>query len=307
MSIQDPPPDATPSNGAPHGTATGKVRMTDAEVPAAVVYETHMHTPLCRHASGSPVEYAEVAARRGLKGITVTDHNPLPDGYAKRSRMYMDQFETYLDLVAVATEKMKGVVDVRLGIEADFVPGFESFIERQLGSAPFDYVLGSVHPQLAEFQEAHFTGDALAFQRTYFEQLALAAESGLYDSLSHPDLVKNLFPDTWDYRLVEDTVLHSLDRIAATGMAMELNTSGLNKAVPEMNPNPTMLRAMRERGIPVVVGADAHVPKRVGDHYLEAYELLEEAGYADVSLFLERRRIDIPIRTARASLMGAAG
>lgn len=266
-----------------------------------------MHTPLCRHAKGSPVDYARVARERGLKGIIVTDHNPLPDGFARSSRMYMEQFDEYLDMVAEAAETMAGVVDVRLGLEADFVPGMEGFIERQLASADFNYVLGSVHPQLAEYRDKNFTGDVLDFQRGYFDQLVMAAETGLYDSLSHPDLVKNIFPDAWDYRLVQDHVLRALDRIAATGIAMELNTSGLNKAIAEMNPNPSMLSAMRERGIPVVVGADAHVPERVADRYPQAYRLLEEAGYSEVSLFLNRERVDIPISAARASLAVTAG
>ncbi len=39
-----------------------------------VLYETHMHTPLCRHAKGEPEEYALMAEQRGLRGIVVTCH-----------------------------------------------------------------------------------------------------------------------------------------------------------------------------------------------------------------------------------------
>ena len=35
----------------------------------AIFYDAHMHTPLCGHASGAPVEYAEAGLRAGLKGI----------------------------------------------------------------------------------------------------------------------------------------------------------------------------------------------------------------------------------------------
>jgi histidinol-phosphatase (PHP family) len=87
---------------------------------------------------------------------------------------------------------------------------------------------------------------------------------------------------------------------------MELNTSGLNKAIAEMNPNPRMLRAMREREIPVVVGGDAHTPQRVGDRFLDAYSLLGEAGYGEVSYFLGRERQVLPIEVARRSLEEAS-
>ncbi len=96
--------------------------------------------------------------------------------------------------------------------------------------------------------------------------------------------------------------MRALDRIAATGVAMELNTSGLLKALPEMNPSPSQLGLMRERGIPVVLGADAHMPRRVADGYAMALRMLQAAGYAEVSYFLERRRHEVPITEALASL-----
>ena len=94
----------------------------------------------------------------------------------------------------------------------------------------------------------------------------------------------------------------SLDRIAATGVAMELNTSGAHKSLPEMNPSLSQLLLMRERCIPVVIGADAHVPQRVGDGYAKALHLLLAAGYTDVSFFLDRERHDISIQVALDSL-----
>jgi histidinol-phosphatase (PHP family) len=83
---------------------------------------------------------------------------------------------------------------------------------------------------------------------------------------------------------------------------MELNTSGVLKAMPEMNPSPSQLRLMCERGIPVVLGADAHTPLRVADGYAEALRLLQSVGYTEVSYFLERTRRSVPIAEALASL-----
>lgn len=268
-----------------------------------LVYDTHMHTPLCRHAKGEPEEYAVTAQRRGLKGITITCHNPLPGGYSQDARMYPDQLVDYLALVARARQAWAGRVDVRLGLECDVVPGMERFIRQQAESAPFDYLLGSVHPQTPEFHAAFWRGDALAFQRVYFEHLARVAESGLVDCLSHPDMVKNVFPSQWNLARLLPDISGCLDRIAATGCAMELNTSGLNKDIPEMNPGPQILREMARRGIPVVVGSDAHEPARVADRFEQAYDLLEAAGYQRTSWFLQRRRLDIPIAEARRSLV----
>jgi histidinol-phosphatase (PHP family) len=87
---------------------------------------------------------------------------------------------------------------------------------------------------------------------------------------------------------------------------MELNTSGLNKVIREMNPAPGILRQMSARGIPVVVGADAHVPERVADRFEQALELLAECGYSEVSFFVDRERRTVGIPAAMGSLKKAA-
>jgi histidinol-phosphatase (PHP family) len=133
--------------------------------------------------------------------------------------------------------------------------------------------------------------------------LADAAETGLFDTISHPDLIKNETAADWlPSRLMPD-ICRTLDRIAATGVAMELNTSGINKRVPEMNPFPEMLAEMCSRDIPVVIGADAHEPDRVGDGFIEALSLLEQAGYRSVRYYIDRQPHSVAIDEARASLL----
>lgn len=267
-----------------------------------MLYEMHMHTPLCNHARGEPGDYAAAAKARNLSGIVVTCHNPAADGWSPSVRMSIDDFDDYVMIVEEARQAWSGRVDVRLGIESDYVPGQESWLAQLHEMATFHHVLGSVHPQLPQYQARYLDGDPLAFQQTYFEHLAMAAETGLFDTLSHPDLVKNAFPTDWDLDRVGDAIRASLDRIAAAGTAMELNTSGLQKALPEMNPGPQMLAWMRQRDIAVVLGADAHDPHRVGADFEVALDALGDAGYTHVSNFLDRQRRDIPIDAARASL-----
>ena len=271
------------------------------------LYETHMHTPLCKHARGEPEEYAEVAVRRGLAGITVTCHNPMPDGYSAPVRMALEEFAQYQDLVARAREAYRDTCDVRLGLECDFAPAHLGFIERQIASAPLEYVLGSVHPQVPEYREEFFKGDPVEYQRLYFSHLAEAAETRLFDCLSHPDLVKNMHPEHWQLARVLDHVRGALDRIAATGIAMELNTSGRLKVVSEFNPGATVLGEIVSRGIPIVMGADAHDPERVSEGFEVALDSIEAAGAETVSFFLERRRQDVPLALARASLRASSG
>ena len=229
--------------------------MTSQISPDRIVYESHSHTTLCNHAVGETSEYAAAAQQRGLRGLIITCHNPMPDGFSSRVRMREDQFDQYVELVETMRQQWTGRVDVRLGLEADFFQGYESYLEKQLESAYFHFVLGSVHPQLEEFREKYWQDDLQEVQRTYFRLLAESAETGLFDSLAHPDLIKNFTSQQWQPEQILDDIELALDRIAATGVAMELNTSGINKTISEMNPFPTMLCAMRERNIPVTIGA----------------------------------------------------
>lgn len=265
-----------------------------------ILYEQHMHTPLCRHALGRPEEFAAVAHARGLAGIVVTCHNPWPNGFMPDARMYPDEWLEYLRLVESAREACAGWCDIRAGVEADYWPGHEDFVRELVESAPLHHVLGSVHPY-EEYQEIFGSEGELQLQRQYFEHLAMSAETGIFDTLAHPDLIKNMVSD-WNVERIMPSIQAALDRIAATGVAMELNTSGLNKAVPEMNPGPEMLREMAIRGIPLVIGSDAHWPSRAAAQWEEAMANAEAAGYQQISFFLDRQRTDVPIDVAKRSL-----
>lgn len=269
-----------------------------------VYFDSHMHTPLCKHAKGEPEEYAAVAEQRGLKGIIFTCHSPMPDGFWPRVRMSIKEFDTYVAIVARARKEFEGRVDVRLGMESDFFPGMEDWLVDLHGRAEFHHVLGSVHYFAPEYSEIYWKGDGFEFQKTYFGHLAESAETGLFDTLSHPDLVKNAGPNAaqWDFERIQPHIGEALDRIAKTGVAMELNTSGLNKMIPEVNPGPLMLQMMSQRGIPVVIGSDSHVPRRVGADFEHALDLIEAAGYESVSFFNDRERQELPIETVRQSL-----
>jgi histidinol-phosphatase (PHP family) len=280
--------------------APGANASTTARVP--ILYESHCHTPLCKHAFGEPNAYADVALARGFKGIIFTCHCPLPDGFSASVRMRPDQFDDYVRLIAATRDAFAGRLDVRLGLESDYYPGVEPWLEQLHAHAPLSHVLGSIHYQVSDYRKLYYTGDVRLYQELYFDHLARSAESGLFDTLSHPDLIKNEDPAAWDFERLRPHIERALDRIAATGVAMELNTSGLQKFLPEMNPSPAQLVMMRERSIPVVIGSDAHVPQRVGEDYTEALRLLRDAGYSEVSFFLDRQRHTLSIPEALESL-----
>lgn len=267
-----------------------------------ILYETHSHTVLCKHASGRVEDYAAHAHARGLKGILITCHSPLPNGMSPHVRMKEDEYPEYHRLIHEAAEAWKGKVDVRAGLEADYFPGIESWMEDLYARYPLHYVIGSLHPQLNNFRGKFFFGDWQEYQTAYFNFLAQSAETGLFDCIGHPDLIKTEAIERWVPDKILPAVQRALDRIAKTGVAMELNTSGLIKPCEEMFPGVWMLKEIHAREIPIVLGADAHKPQRVADRFEEALALLKEIGFKNVHYFLDRKRHQVSISKALASL-----
>ncbi|MEM6458465.1 MAG: histidinol-phosphatase HisJ family protein [Planctomycetota bacterium] len=318
----DPPPESAPT--PPEPTPEGPLRLTVFDAAAdrtpeparprltarpvsgddedAGLFDSHTHTAFCGHADGAIEDYARIAHRRGLAGLVVTCHNPMPEGYAADMRMGPDQLPEYVAAVERARRRCESLVEVRLGLEADYVPGYEKHVERQLAAHDFDFVLGSVHPQVPAYQAKYYDNDTLAFAKLYFRHLAESAETGLFDSLAHPDLVKQLMPRRWNVGKVLDDACRALDRVAATGVAVEFNTSGWRKRLPEPSPGPRLLYEMARRRIPVTLGSDAHRPARVGEDFRRALRLLDAAGYRRVSVFRQRQRVDLPLAAAHRGL-----
>ncbi|GMA14419.1 histidinol-phosphatase HisJ family protein [Deinococcus metallilatus] len=244
------------------------------------LFDSHLHTPLCGHATGTPREYAQAALDAGLAGICFTDHMPMPAWYDAPWRMRLDQLAEYVDRVREVQADYSGRLEVRLGLEADVHPGTERFVERVLNAYPWDYVIGSVHylgawgfdnPEfVAEYEDRDLTG----LYRDYYALVEGAARTGLFDSVGHLDL-----PKKFGHRdPAGSAALHALDVAAESGLALDFNTAGWRKPVAEAYPSPELTRAAAERNIPFVLGSDAHTPQEVGFRFVDALKQIQDAG-----------------------------
>src|SRR5205814_4131634 len=127
----------------------------------------------------------------------------------------------------------------------------------------------------------------------YFEALAEAAASGLFDVPSHPDLVK--FFGSRPAREVVDELHKSAARaIAQAGVCVEVSAAGLHKPVGEVYPDLALLRRCRALDVPITLASDAHYPEHVGRDVERAVERARAAGYDTVTVFEGRRRRQEP-------------
>lgn len=207
----------------------------------------------------------------------------------------VDDLDSYCDFLSTS--------GLRAGIEADYVAGAEDRIAALLQDRRFDYVIGSIH----------FVGDGAVDQdrwdvweiegqdpdrvwKRYFEQLAAAARSGLFDVLAHPDLVKvwggdRPLPEGDPRRYYEPAV----EAIAESGVAVEVSTAGLRKPVAEIYPAPSFAELCVAAGVPFSLSSDAHVPEQVGFGYGQALDFMRGLGIDEVCVFEGRSRRMAPL------------
>jgi histidinol-phosphatase (PHP family) len=193
---------------------------------------------------------------------------------------------------------------LRLGLEVDFVPGAEDRTAGLLERHDLDYVLGSVHfvgdravdHEGWDIWEA--SGDPDSVWRGYFEALAEAARSGLFDVMAHPDLVK-----VWGRgrpRPERDPRFYyepAVEAIAESGVAVEVSTAGLRKPVEELYPAAAFASMCVEAGASFSLSSDAHSSGEVGYAYDVAVAAMREWGIEEIVTFDRRRRTAEPLGT----------
>jgi histidinol-phosphatase (PHP family) len=269
-----------------------------------VLTDYHVHlrpddydaTPARYFTPGNAERYREAAEERGIAELGVAEHvyrfhqalevwdHPFWRGYA------VDDLDDYCEFVREQT-------DLRLGIEADYIAGREDRMATLLDGRDWDFVVGSVHflgdkaVDMDDWSVWLAQESAERVWGRYFEALAEAAQSGLFDILAHPDLVK-----VWgkDKPLPEGDLRRfyypAMEAIADVDIALEVSTAGWRKPVREIYPAPAFLEMAIDAGKPLALSSDAHVPDQLGHRYEDAVELLESMGVKEIAVFERRQR-----------------
>ena len=241
--------------------------------------------------------YREAASELGIEELGVAEHVhrfvqslEVWDHPWWRQNAH-DDIDAYCSFVREET-------DLRLGIEADYVPSREDRMASLLEERDWDYVVGSIH--FLQEDAVDMRGSAWDIWRSadpdrvwarYFETLGEAARTGMFDILAHPDLVKVWGGDA--PRPEGDLRRHyerAMDGISDSDVAIEVSTAGLRKPVGEIYPAPAFLEMCLEAGRPVALSSDAHVPEHLGHEYEHAVAWLGDLGVSEIAVFDRRDR-----------------
>jgi histidinol-phosphatase (PHP family) len=244
--------------------------------------------------------YREVASERGIEELGVAEHI---HRFVQSLDIWSHPWYRYWahDDVDEYVEFLRSV-QVKVGVEADFLPGREDRVVNFLDGRDWDYVVGSVHFLRDDAVDVHGEPDWEPWDvwrgadpekvwARYFETLGEAARSGMFDILAHLDLVKVFaghvpVPDGDLRRFYE----RAMDGIADSDVAVEVSTAGLRKPVAEIYPAPALLEMCLDAGRPVALSSDAHDADQLGHEYERAVELLRGLGVTEIAVFDGRER-----------------
>jgi histidinol-phosphatase (PHP family) len=257
----------------------------------------HVHTKRCGHAQGEDRQYIEAAIKKGLKEIGFSDHIPLyyqADHGKKISSRGMPQaaLDDYVNSI-IGLKTTYPEISVKLGLEIDVAPGWEETVSKMVAPYPWDYLTGAVHfiPKWDYHYVSYYTDHTPAeIYQAYFEQVAAAAGSRLFDILGHIDLPRRFFPRL-DEDLMNDLYQTLAIRLGKANTVVELNTYGVRSSRQGdvgVFPDEQLLRMLRHHGVNVTLGSDAHSPGEVGADFDRALERLTRVGYDRITNFTKR-------------------
>lgn len=220
-----------------------------SDTPSQVLLETdtHTHTIASTHAFSTLLELAQYAAKRGLKGIAVTDHGPaLPDGPHEWHFGSMRTLPPYIEGVRVLH-----------GVEANIMDyeGTLDICERY--QKELDWVIASYHDPCCP------PGTVEQHTTSYLK----VAENPYVDVIGHSG--------TESYRYDYEK---AIPVFKARGKLVEINSHSFSSRKGAKENCREIALLCKKYEAPIVVNSDAHSCFVLGD-LQEALSMLEEIQF----------------------------
>lgn len=263
----------------------------------------HTHTTWC-DGKASPEAFIQEALNSGLEYLGFSAHAMFP--FDSDWHMQVDNYRNYFTELLELKNKYSDKIQILAGLEADFIPPATLPGYKIYKGLPTDFIIGSVHyiskdpdgksgwftvdGPIEEFKDGLdriFEGDGKALVQNYFARERDMAQTTDCDIIGHPDLIRLRNAELHYFDEKADWYLDELDKTAAafskSGKVVEINTGGMARCNMETPyPGPDFLKLLCEKGVPVMINADAHKPEFLTFGFEKAVCFAREAGYKEI-------------------------
>jgi histidinol-phosphatase (PHP family) len=265
--------------------------------PSIPLTKSDMHT----HFSLSTLSNMVQAAHdRGVKTLGISEHlfqlkeaRPLVSHLPQEGALI--SLAQYRATVEALEEQYKGQVDLRLGLEVDFLPEKQEAIQAFVQPVPWDFLIGSVH----ELRVGDLIDDVPPLNAKegqerwlrYFSLLRQAVTCGCFDVVSHPLRMRAENP--WVPATFQGEVEHLAATATQANVALEINGTDIHIWPDGVR---ALIQACARRLTPVSVGSDAHMPEHVARAHAWSTEALIQAGITTVRIWKQRVPQEVLLR-----------
>lgn len=261
----------------------------------------------CRHAKGQLSAVVEAAIAAGFTSYGLSEHCPryqlehlFPDEVGLQPGDLQQLFASYVRTATELRDRHREQLELLIGFETESLPvsRWAATMRELRASAPFDYMVGSVHslgdvwidlsPEAAE-RAALESGGWEAARCKYFDLLASVVDELKPEVVGHVDLIRRFEAPGFTFNARE---LRHAERVfeaaLAAGSALDVNAAPARRGFGPVYPGPQLLRRARELGVPVTLGDDSHGPEGVGVGLEACLQAIAAAGYTEVHYLMRR-------------------
>jgi histidinol-phosphatase (PHP family) len=255
--------------------------MTNPQSPVIDIFrDGHVHTHLCRHASGTMEDYARAAIAKELRGIVFLEHMESGIDYFDTTWLSEKDFDVFFKEGERLQKKYRDRLEIGLGVEVGYNPAQKDELVERLSKREWDRIGVSFHyfkhPDLPHHLNlvsrkkwnidamGRAGGNALLHQ--YFDTLIEGVRHLPGTVLCHLDAGLRYLPGLHLSKNHIKKIAALLDAVKDKGMAVEINTSGI-PIRGEPFPAASFVEMAIRRGIRLVAGSDAHRPEDVGRYF----------------------------------------
>ncbi len=262
-------------------------------------YTLHTHT-VGFDGRNAVMEMVNRARELGLKTIGISNHfivhphikKSRAYNYAMRggySNMYSTSFQEVIQRffnnysVIECARSAKPDINVLFGMEVDFFDDsrWQNNFQKTMKILRPDYIIGAKHfvehggkiLNVHDLKAADAETQEILLKK-YWQGVARAAESGLFDWMAHLDLPKKVGlgrEEKW-----AEYESRAVENVAASKTAVEINTSFYRPDYYEPYPSNRILKMVAKNNVPVLISDDAHRVADIARHFDEAEEIISK-------------------------------
>ncbi len=270
----------------------------------------HTHSEVC-DGTEKLEDYVKSAVSKDFDILGFSGHAPLP--FENDWTMSEPALEEYLIECKRLKEVYKGIIDLKIGLEVDYIENGMAPLDQYYKDLKLDFIIGSVHvlkdkntgkylgveytkSEMEQLINDTYNGNSKLLVKEYYRLIRKMSNNGGFDIMGHLDVVKKTninsryFNETekWYKKEIETT----LQCIAENNQILEINTGQILNDPTRIYPSPWILKIAKEYNIPIMLNSDAHRPEKVDNYFEEAKLVITKAGYRRLKVFINNSWID---------------